>query len=69
MTARLFSIQAMYTNYDYYGNPIETSVVETFVSDTVPITPEIEQRLRYNAEMTLRSKAKRMPHRFWEEQA
>lgn len=55
-----FSV-AMFTNYDYYGQPIETSRVELSMSDSVDWTPDMIAALKRQALERLHSMAKQLP--------
>ena len=57
---------AMYTDHTYHGKPIEVSRVSLMVDEC--ITPEEIEFLKEQQERKLKSMAKRMPHRYWQNQ-
>ena len=62
---RLLRTIAMNTDHGFYGNPIETSRIELYVSDDIVWTPEMIEIAKQHQEERLHSLAKRMPHRYW----
>ena len=52
----------MFTDHDYYGEPIETTLVHVSTDQT---DQAILSELRHIAQGKLHSMAKRMPHDYW----
>ena len=64
---KLHSVIGMHTDHSFYGTPIETSRVETWISEDIEWTPEMIDELKRNATERLHSMAKNMPVRYWQE--
>lgn len=67
MSERIYRTTAMFTDHDFYGHPIETTRVTTYISELIEWTPELLAALDRQQEMTLHYHAKNMPHRYWRE--
>lgn len=65
MSERIYRTTAMFTDHDFYGHPVETTRVTTYISDLVEWTPEMLAALDHQQEMTLHYHAKNMPHQYW----
>lgn len=56
---------SMFTDYNYHGQPIETSCVSVTIDDRWANRPDIRDELRWIAIERLHTQAKCMPHVYW----